>query len=159
MVIAAISSVRRVLINDQRLTEWFLLYILSTFLNILAVLNNAVFSITPTLLFICSFSIHPLNSFVTLARAHWMLISHNTFTSLFSTASVGMCLYHFSVFSNPFFLQRFQWTFLGTLSYHLLYSLWANISRPLTKCCTLSPVFPHNLHRGFLLVLSMWCFK
>ena len=39
-----------------------------------------------------------------------------------------------------------------------LYSFWTNFSHPLTKCCTLSPFSPHNLHRGFSLVLSMWCF-
>ena len=64
----------------------------------------------------------------------------------------------FSVFSKPYFLQRSQWTLFATLLCHLLYSLWANFSHPLTKFCTLSPFFPHNLHRGFSLVLSMWCF-
>ena len=35
---------------------------------------------------------------------------------------------------------------------------WANVSHPLVICCTLSPFFPHNLHRGYSLVLSMWYF-
>ena len=86
--------------------------------------------------------------------SHWMLISHNTLTSSFSAAPSGMYSYYFSVFSNPFFLQSSQWTFLTTLLCRLLYSLWANFSHLLTKFYTLSPVFPHNLHRG----LSMWCF-
>ena len=49
VVITVISSVRRVITNDQRLTEYSRLYISNTFLSILAVPNKAVFCITPTL--------------------------------------------------------------------------------------------------------------
>ena len=62
VAIVVISSVRWAITNDQRLTEWSLLYISNTFFNILAVLNNAVFCITPTFFVIRSFSIHPSNS-------------------------------------------------------------------------------------------------
>ena len=55
----------------------------------------------------------------------------------------------FRVFS-PFFLQRSQLTFFATLSCCLLYSFWATFSHPLTKCCTLSPFFPHIIcAKGF----------
>ena len=90
--------------------------------------------------------------------SHWTLISHNTFTYSFSTAPSGTCSCQFSVCSKLFFLQRSQWTFFATLSCHLLYSFWVNFSHPLAKFCTLSLVSPHNLHRWFSLVLSMWCF-
>ena len=219
--------VRRVTRNDQRLTEWSLLYIYNTFLNILAVPNNAVFCITPTLLVIPIFSIYLSNSFVTLPRApittgttstilsfhnlpislfksrnfsifslsfsptltstgaaismiihfhsslsienmydllasitlsHWTLIFYNTFTSSFCSALSGVRSYHFSVWSNLFFLRRSQWTFFATLSCRILYSFWANLSHPLTKCCTLSPFFPQNLQRWLSLVLSIWSF-
>ena len=53
-----------------------------------------------------------------------------------------------SLCSNPFFLQIFQWTFFPTLPCLLLYLLWGNFSHPLVMCCTLSPFFPHNLHKG-----------
>ena len=77
------------------------------------------------------------------------LISHKTFTSSFSTTACGTCSYYFSICSNPFFLQNSRWTFFATLSCRLLYSFWANFSQSDNKCCTLSPFFPHILHRGF----------
>ena len=78
---------------------------------------------------------------------HWTLISGNIFTSSFSTAPPGTCLYHFSVCYEPFFLQWSQWNFFATLSCHLLYSFWANFLHPLTNCCTLLVFFPNNLSR------------
>ena len=45
VVITVISSVRRVVTNDQRLTEYSRLYISNTFLSILAVQNKAVFAL------------------------------------------------------------------------------------------------------------------
>ena len=84
-----------------------------------------------------------------IALSHWTLISHNTFTSSFSTAPSGACSYNFSVFSNRFFLQRSQWSFFATLPCRLIYSFWANFSHPLTKCCTLSPFFHIICTGGF----------
>ena len=78
----------------------------------------------------------------------WTIIFHNTFTSSFSTAPSGTCSYHFSVCSITHFSYKGP-----TLSYCLLYSFWPNFLHPLTRCCTLSPFSPHNLHRGFSLVL------
>ena len=177
VVITVISSVRRVITNGQRLTEYSRLYISNTFLSILAVPNKSVFCITSTLHVIPSFPIHLSNSAKTLPRAHittwtistflnfhnllisyfkswyfstfsfsfsltltsagtaisiiipfcsflsitirsgrlasirlshWIFLSHNTLISLFSTAPSGACSYHFSLSSNPFFLQISQ---------------------------------------------------
>ena len=175
VVITVISSVRRVITNDQRLTEYSRLYISDTFLSILAVPNKAVFCITPTLHVIPKFPIHLSNSVETLPRApittgtistflhfnnllislfkswyfstfsfsstltsagtaisviipffsflsitirtghlasirlsHWIFMSHSTLISSFSTAPSRACSYHFSLCSNPFFLQISQ---------------------------------------------------
>ena len=174
VVITVISSVRRVITNDQMLTEYSHLYISNTFLCILAVPNKPVFCITPTLHVILSFRIHPSNSAETLPKgpittgtnfyisqfpqpsdlsfqilvlfcfsfsfsstlisagttisiiipfcsflsitvrpdhlasirlSHWIFMSHSTLISSFSTTPSGACLYHFSLCSNPFFLQ------------------------------------------------------
>ena len=219
--IAIISSVRQVITNEQRLTEWSLLYISNKFLNNLEFPNNAVLCITPTWYIIPSFSIHisvflwhlqgllslwaqllpfwfliifqsfssgpdtfPLSCFfsysyiswysnidnnplslffvtykmsgflVSITLPHWTLIFHNTFNISISTAPSGMCSYHFSMCSNSFFWQRSKWIFFATLSCRLWYSFYY----PLNKCCTLSPFFLNNMHRGLLLVLLMWCF-
>ena len=102
VVITAISSVRRVITNDQRLTEYPHLYISNTFLSIFAVPNKAVFCITPTLHVIPSFPIHLSNSVETLPRApittgtiSAFLNFHNLLISLFSS-------WYFSTFSFSF---------------------------------------------------------
>ena len=46
------------------------------------------------------------------------------------TTPSGTCSYHFSVCSNPFFVQKSQWTFFATLLCRLLYSFWAHFSHP-----------------------------
>ena len=56
VVIAVISFVSRVIIKDQRLTEWSILYISNPFFNILPVPKIAVFCITPALFVIPNFS-------------------------------------------------------------------------------------------------------
>ena len=92
VVITVISSVRQVITNDQRLTEYSRLYISNTFLSILAVPKNAVFCITPTLHVIPSFPIHLSNSAETLPRApittetiSTFLNFHNLLISLFKS--------------------------------------------------------------------------
>ena len=97
-----ISSVRRVITNDQRLTEYSRLYISNTFLSILAVPNKAVFCIIPTLHVIPSFPIHLSNSVETLPRApittgtiSTFLNFHNILFSLFKS-------WYFSIFSFSF---------------------------------------------------------
>ena len=102
VVITVISSVRRVVTNDQRLSEYSRLYISNTFLSILAVPNKAVFCITPTLHVIPSFPIHLSNSAETLPRApittetiSTFLNFHNLLISLFKS-------WYFSTFSFSF---------------------------------------------------------
>ena len=102
IVITVISSVRRVITNDQRLTECSRLYISNTFLSILAVPNKAVFCITPTLHVVPSFPIDLLNSAEILPRApittgtiSTFLNFHNLVTSLFKS-------WYFSTFSFSF---------------------------------------------------------
>ena len=102
IVITVISSVRRVITNDERLTECSRLYISNTFLSILAVPNKAVFCITPTLHVVPSFPIDLLNSAEILPRApittgtiSTFLNFHNLVTSLFKS-------WYFSTFSFSF---------------------------------------------------------
>ena len=97
VVITVISSVRLVITNDQRLTEYSRLYISNTFLSILAVPNKAVFCITPTLHVISSFPIHLSNSVetrapITTATISTFLNFHNLIISLFKS-------WYFSTFS------------------------------------------------------------
>ena len=62
VVITVISSVRRVITNDQRLTEYSRLYISNTFLSILAVPNKALSCITPTLHVMLTLSRAPITT-------------------------------------------------------------------------------------------------
>ena len=88
--------------NDQRVTEWSLLYISNTFLNIIAVPNNAVFCIIPTLFVIRSFSIHPSNSFVTLPRAPITTGMTSIILSLHNLPISPFKSWYFSTFSLSF---------------------------------------------------------
>ena len=102
VVIAVFSSLRRVITNDQRLTELSLLHISNTFLNILAVPNKAVFCITPTLNGIPSFPTHLSNPLVTLPRAP---ITTGTTSTILSFHSLPLSLFkswYFSTFSLSF---------------------------------------------------------
>ena len=92
VVITVISSIRRVITNDQRLTEYSRLYISNTFLSILAVPNKAVFCTAPTLHVIPSFPIHLSNYAETLPRSptttgtiSTFLNFHNLLISLFKS--------------------------------------------------------------------------
>ena len=73
--------VKRVITNDQKLTEYSRLYIPYTFLSILAVPNRALFCITPTLHVMPSFPIHLPNSAETLPRTP---ITKGTISTFFS---------------------------------------------------------------------------
>ena len=68
VVIIVISSVTRVITNEQRLTEYSRLYSCNTFLSVLAVPNKVLFCITPTLHVVSRFLIHLSNSAETLPR-------------------------------------------------------------------------------------------
>ena len=95
VVIAAISSVRRVITNDQKLAEWSPLYISNTFLNIFAVRNNAVFCISPTFLVIPSYSIHLSNSFVTLPRVSITTGTTSTILSIHNLPNLSLCYFYY----------------------------------------------------------------
>ena len=94
------SSVRRVITNDQRLTE-LSLHISNTFLNILGVPNKAVFCITPTLSGIPNFSIHLSNPLVTLPRApittgiDWYDFYHFEFSQSSDLSLQVLVFFHF----------------------------------------------------------------
>ena len=92
VVITVISSVRRVITNDQRLTEYSCLYIFNTFLSILAVPNKALFCITPTLHVMPSFPIHlsnfaetPPRASITTGTIFTFLSFHNLLISFFKS--------------------------------------------------------------------------
>ena len=67
------------------------------FLNILAIPNNAVFCIVPTLFVIRSFSVYPPNSFVTLPRTP---ITAGTASTIFSLHNLPISLFKSSYFST-----------------------------------------------------------
>ena len=160
VVITVICSVRRVVANDQRLTELSFLYVSNTFLDILAVPNNAVFCITPTLFVIYSFSIHPSNFFVTLPRAP---VTTGTTPTVFSLQNLPFSLFtswYFSIFSVSFALQlhqlvqQYRWLSPFTLSCQLNLCL---VFLPLLRCYT-EHWYPTTLSLLHLLFLycSFW---
>ena len=108
VIITVISSVRRVITNDQRLTEYSRPYISNTFLSILAVPNNGLFCISPTLHVMPIFPIHLSNSAKTLPRVpittgtiSAILNFHNLLISFFQI----LVLFHFFFFF-PLFLHQ-----------------------------------------------------
>ena len=87
------SSVRQVITNEQRITEYSCLYISNTFLSsILAVSNNALFCITPTLHLMPSFPIKLSSSAEILPRAPIITGTISTFLNFYN---------FWSLFSNP----------------------------------------------------------
>ena len=96
-------SVRRVITNEQRLTNLSLLHISNTFLNILAIPNKVVFCITPPLSGIPSFSIHLSNPLVTLPRAP---ITTGTTSTILSFHNLPISIFKSWCFSTffPFLL-------------------------------------------------------
>ena len=102
VVITVISSVRRVITNDPRLTEYSRLHISNTFLSILAVPNKAVFCITPTLHVIPSFPIHLSNSVETLPRAPITTGTIATFLNFRNLLISPSKSWYFSTFSFSF---------------------------------------------------------
>ena len=99
VVITVISSVRRVITNDQRLTEYSRLYISNTFLSILAVPNKTLFCITPTLHVMPSFPIHLSNSAETLSRTP---ITEGAISTFFSVHSL--------LFFKPWYFSNFSFS-------------------------------------------------
>ena len=99
VVVTVISSVRRVITNNQRLTEYSRLYIPNTFLSILAVPNKAVICITPTLHVMPSFPIHLSNSAETLTRAPITTGTISTFLNFHILLISFFKSWYFSTFS------------------------------------------------------------
>ena len=85
-------------------TQWSLLITSNTFLNILAVPNNAAYCITPTLYIIPNVTIHLLNSFVTFPRAPSLQIRLPLFwvSTIFESFSLQvLVVFHFFPFLFP----------------------------------------------------------
>ena len=94
--------VRKVITNDQRLTEHSHLYISNTLLSILAVPKKALFCITPTLLVMLSFPIHLSNSAETLPRAPITTGTISTFLNFHNLLISFFKFWYFSSFSLSF---------------------------------------------------------
>ena len=103
--------VRKVITNDQRLTEHSHLYISNTLLSILAVPKKALFCITPTLLVMLSFPIHLSNSAETLPRAPITTGTISTFLNFHNLLISFFKFWYFSSFSFSFY---FTLTSAGT---------------------------------------------
>ena len=112
VIIAVTSFFKRVIRNDQGLTERSLLYIFNIFLNMFAVPNNAVFCITPTLYFLPSFLIHLLNSFLTLPKGS---ITTNTTSTILSSHNLPISLFKSGCFST-FFSFFFPYSYISWYS-------------------------------------------
>ena len=81
---------------------YYYLFVLLIIVNILTVPKNAVFSITPKLFPICSFSIHLSNSFVTIPRAPITTRTTSTIFSLYNIPISFLQSWYFSTFSFSF---------------------------------------------------------
>ena len=103
--------VRKVITNDQRLTEHSHLYISNTLLSILAVPKKALFCITPTLLVMLSFPIHLSNSAETLPRAP---ITTGTISTFLNFHNLLISFFKFWYFSSFSFSFSFTLTSAGT---------------------------------------------
>ena len=125
IVIAFISSVRRAITNDQRLTEYSRLYISNTFLSILAVPNKTLFCITPVLHVMPRFPIHLSNSAETLPRASITTRTISTFLNFQSSDFFFqiLVLFHFFFF---FFLYSYISWYSNVNNYPLLFFLVNN---------------------------------
>ena len=82
-------------------------------------------------------------------------LSHTSFTWSFSIAGKGLCSYHFSPHSRSYFSLNSPLILNAVLSWRFLYSFCAKLAQPLTMCHIVSEIFPHNLHEGESLVLSV----
>ena len=102
VLITLISSVKRVITNKQKLTEYSRLYISNIFLSILIVPNEALFCITPTLHVMPSFPIHLSNSTETFPRAPITTRTISTFLSFHKLLIFFFKCWYFSTFSFSF---------------------------------------------------------
>ena len=97
--------------------SWYFSIFSLSFPATLTSTGTAILMIIPFRSFL---SIKIMSGFLTsVMLPHWTMISHNTFTSSFSTAPSGTCSYHFSECSMTHSSYKGP-----TLSYCLLYSFW-----------------------------------
>ena len=82
--------------------------------------------------------------------------SHSMLHLSFSITTSGLCSYHFSFTSIPYFLHVSQWIFVPNQSRCLLYSFWANLLLSLNTWFTLSSAFLRILHLLFSWVSSIF---
>ena len=87
------------------LISFFKSWYFSTF-SFSSTLTSAGIAISIVIPF-CSFLSITIRSgcLASIRLSHWIFMSHSTLTSSFSTAPSEACSYHFSLCSNPFFLQ------------------------------------------------------
>ena len=76
------------------------------------------------------------------------LMSHISLQLKPSLTVWGLCRYHFSDFSRFNFSHNFQWTILATLSYLLIYSLWASFEHSVMIWLIVLSATPHILQKG-----------
>ena len=81
-----------------------------------------------------------------ISRSVWMVKSHNSLTSSFSSTLLGECSYHLSLHSTPYSLHTSQWMTRPTTSCLFLYSVCASLGQLHKICCTVSSWLPHILH-------------
>ena len=81
-----------------------------------------------------------------ISRSVWMVKSHNSFTSSFSSMLLGECSYHLSPHSTPYSLHNSQCMTRPTTSCLFLYSVCASLGQLHKICCTVSSWLPHILH-------------
>ena len=84
--------------------------------------------------------------------------SHSILYLSFSITTSGLCSYHFSLTSIPYFLHISQWLFVPNQPCRLLYSYWANLLHSLNIWFTLSSAFPHIQHLLFSWVSLIFAF-
>ena len=97
-----------------------------------------------------------------LAWIKWSVCMLKSLRSLcvsFSRTGVGLCIYHFLVWSNFNFLHISKWITLPTLSCHALYSFCANFLHSLIMWLIVSSLSPKSLHLLFSCILSIFALK
>ena len=85
-------------------------------------------------------------------RSVCILKSHRSLCESFSRTGAGLCIYHWSVWSNWNFLHISQWITLPTQLCFALYSFCANLQHSLIMWLIVSFLSPHRLHLLFCCV-------
>ena len=94
-----------------------------------------------------------------LAEIRWFVCvskSLRSFCASFSWTDPGLCIYYLFVWSNLNFLHNSQWITFPTQSCLVLYSFCVNLLHSLIMWLIISSLSPHNLHRLFCCILSIY---